>query len=73
MKTIKYALILLAILPMCACSSSDSEFGENARETPIGSVITGETNSSSEYIRRVRQKNQQMQKSSWQPESPDRL
>jgi len=73
MKTIKYALIILSILPLCACSSSETNIGENARETPIGTVITGETESTSEYIRRVRQKNQEAQKSSWQIESPDRL
>ena len=44
-----------------------------ARDTPIGSVIAGDTKNSDEYIQRVKQRNKAATKSAWQPESPDRM
>ncbi len=46
---------------------------DDAKETPIGSVITGETNDADTYIKRVSERNRKLDRDTWRPESRDRF
>ncbi len=62
-------LLSLAALFLCACESVK----EDARETPIGSVISGKTRNTESYMDKVRKQNRSMDRDVWRPESPDRF
>lgn len=68
------ALFILVVLSfaalfMCACEGVK----EDARETPIGSVISGKTRNTESYMDRVRKQNSSMNRDVWRPESSDRF
>ncbi len=63
-------LSLLSALLLCACAS---EIGDDAKRTPIGSVLTGETTSTEGYVERVRKENSSLEKDAWRPESRERF
>ncbi len=54
---------------LCACQS----VGEDAEQTPIGSVISGETRSTQSYFDKVKEGNKAQRTNSWQPETQERL
>ena len=64
------AMFTMWLLQGCAATEG---IERDARDTPIGSVIAGDTKNSDEYIQRVKQRNKAATKSAWQPESPDRM
>ncbi|MBO6103359.1 MAG: hypothetical protein J6P03_08935 [Opitutales bacterium] len=62
----KKLLILLAAASafFTACESVE----DDARETPIGSVISGETRDTRTYLERVKAKNEAEHRNIWRPE-----
>ncbi len=45
---------------------------EEASNTPIGSVISGETSDADSYIRRVERDNRNLDRDTWRPQNNDR-
>ncbi len=66
-------ILFAAVLAMLAFTGCESGVGDDARQTPIGSVISGETKDSGEYFRKIREENSGRSTDSWRPESPDRF
>lgn len=65
-------VLLPAALALAACSAAES-VGEDAGETPIGSVITGKTRTSDSYLKRVEQDNRRLDRDTWRPQSSERF
>ena len=63
MKTAILTLACAAILAFAACNTAEN-VRDDAKRTPIGSVITGETRSADSYLKRVSDENK-----SGQPQS----
>ena len=63
-----FALALAAAL-LSSCESVK----DDARKTPIGSVVSGRTNSVDSYLEKVREKNLETKKDVWRPESSERF
>lgn len=70
MKTV-YLMVLVSLLPILFCSCESVK--EDAKDTPIGSVISGKTRDTETYIERVRKQNRSLQRDAWRPESDDRF
>ena len=69
MKLFKFAIVSILLLSLVGCESVK----EDARNTPIGSVMTGETKSTDSYIERVTKTNRSLDKDTWRPESRERF
>ena len=65
MKLFKFAIVLILLLSLVGCES----VREDARNTPIGSVMSGETKSTDSYIERITKTNRSLDKDTWRPES----
>ena len=67
-------LFLSAWLISCLCGCSAlSNVEDDARQTPIGSVMTGETTDASGYVRRVSESNRASDRDTWRPQSNERF
>ena len=64
--------IILASVALCGLSACES-VKEDARQTPIGSVVTGDTTDADSYLQRITQTNKSIDKDIWRPESRDRF
>lgn len=69
MKIIRLFIILALPVVFSACEGVK----EDAKDTPIGSVISGKTKNTETYMQRVRTQNKSVDKDVWRPESPDRF
>ena len=69
MELFKFAIVSILLLSLVGCESVK----EDARNTPIGSVMTGETKSTDSYIERVTKTNRSLDKDTWRPESRERF
>ena len=69
MNLIKIILVSVALCGLSACESVK----EDARQTPIGSVVTGDTTDADSYLQRITQTNKSIDKDIWRPESRDRF
>ena len=69
MKLLKMILTLILPLTFSSCESVK----DDARKTPIGSVMSGETTDTDSYIKRITQANKNIDKDVWRPESRDRF
>ena len=69
MNLIKIILVCVALCGLSACESVK----EDARQTPIGSVVSGETTDADSYLQRVTQTNKSLDKDTWRPVSRDRF
>jgi hypothetical protein len=69
MKLFKFAIVSILLMGFVGCESVK----EDARNTPIGSVMTGETKSTDSYIERVTKTNRSLDKDTWRPESRERF
>ena len=65
------AAMLGAIALLSACNTESLK--DDARETPIGSVISGDTTTADDYFHRVMERNANTQKETWRPISNDRM
>ncbi|MFI3291284.1 MAG: hypothetical protein R3Y46_05315 [Opitutales bacterium] len=64
-------LILLALIASLTACTSDLR--DDAGDTPIGSVFTGETRSTGEYFKKVSEQNRNSTQSAWQPKTDGRF
>ena len=69
MELFKFAIVSILLMGFVGCESVK----EDARNTPIGSVMTGETKSTDSYIERVTKTNRSLDKDTWRPESRERF
>lgn len=62
------------VQPFCisACQTAEN-VGRDAEETPIGSVITGETTTANSYIKKVSERNKSLDRDTWRPQSSERF
>lgn len=63
-----FALALAALL-LTSCESVK----DDARKTPIGSVVSGRTRSVDSYLEKVREQNLETKKDIWRPKSDERF
>lgn len=61
--------ILIAALFLASCESVE----EDARNTPIGSVVSGKTKSVENYVERVKSQNRAENRDVWRPSSSERF
>ncbi len=64
------AVLFAAAMAILLFAGCESEVGNDARQTPIGSVLSGDTRDSGEYFRKVREGNAGRQSDTWRPENP---
>lgn len=57
---------------LSACQTAEN-VGRDAEETPIGSVITGETTTANSYIKKVSERNKSLDRDTWRPQSSERF
>lgn len=69
----KKTIITFAFCVIAALFACNSEIKDDAKQTPIGSVISGETTSTESYIERVKQQNRSLDKDTWRPENNERF
>ena len=69
MELFKFAIVSILLMGFVGCESVK----EDARNTPIGSVMTGETKSTDSYIERVTKTNRSLDKDTWRPVSRERF
>ena len=68
MKNFACSIFAFAVaFAVCGCESVE----DDARETPIGSVISGETRSPDRYLQRVSERNRTLERDAWRPEQRD--
>lgn len=72
MKSYTITLACAAFALLCACSTAEN-IGEDAKRTPIGSVISGDTKSADSYLKRVSEENKSLDKDTWRPLSNENL
>jgi len=72
MNSIKAIIICGSALILVACQTAEN-VGDDAKKTPIGSVITGETTSADSYIKKVSEQNKSLDKETWRPQSSERF
>ena len=72
MKTAILTLACAAILAFAACNTAEN-VRDDAKRTPIGSVITGETRSADSYLKRVSDENKSLDRDTWRPISNENL
>lgn len=65
------AAMLGAAALLSACNTEGLK--DDARETPIGSVISGDTKTADDYFHRVKERNTNSQKETWRPISDERM
>ncbi len=71
MKSLKITILgLIVCLGLSACTR---ELSNDARQTPIGSVFTGETTSTGEYFQKVSEQNRNSDRNPWRPKTDDRF
>lgn len=70
-KIITAAAVLAPATLFTGCNTD--EMKDDVKETPIGSVISGETKSTGSYINRVKEQNKSMDRDAWRPVSDERL
>ena len=68
MKNSTLALIGAACATLCAACSTAENVGDDARRTPIGSVISGDS-----YLKRVSDENRSLDRDTWRPISNEDL
>lgn len=73
MKNPTIALIGAACATLCAACSTAENVGDDARRTPIGSVISGDTRSADSYLKRVSDENRSLDRDTWRPISNEDL
>jgi len=69
MKKLPIITILSAAFALAACNVVEDE----AKNTPIGSVISGKTTDADSYLKRVSESNKSLDKDSWRPQSDERF
>ena len=72
MKTAILTLACAAILAFAASNTAENE-RDDAKRTPIGAVITGETRSADSYLKRVSDENKSLDRDTWRPISNENL
>lgn len=72
MRTAILTLACAAILAFAACNTAEN-VRDDAKRTPIGSVITGETRSADSYLKRVSDENKSLDRDTWRPISNENL
>lgn len=65
---IRFAVLIFAMFLM-SCESVE----EDARNTPIGSVVSGKTKSVETYVERVKAQNKAESRDVWRPTSNERF
>ena len=68
----KVAAIGVCAILLSACQTAEN-VGRDAEETPIGSVITGETTTANSYIKKVSERNKSLDRDTWRPQSSERF
>lgn len=68
----KAAAIGVCAFLLSACQTAEN-VGRDAEETPIGSVITGETTTANSYIKKVSERNKSLDRDTWRPQSSERF
>lgn len=68
----KVAAIGVCAFLLSACQTAEN-VGRDAEETPIGSVITGETTTANSYIKKVSERNKSLDRDTWRPQSSERF
>lgn len=63
---------LAAALAVISCTTAE-DVREDAKATPIGSVISGETTSTDSYLKRVERENKKLDKDTWRPQGSERF
>lgn len=71
-KNIICGFLLLSCALLFACGTAES-VGDDAAETPIGSVLSGKTSTTDSYIKRVSEDNKRLDRETWRPQSADRF
>ena len=59
-------LLVLTSAILCGCETA-KDIRTDAENTPIGTVLTGKTNSAEEYIKRVSDENRANDRETWRP------
>ncbi len=68
MKALLFTPLVLAWMFLSGCATTEERFAE----TPAGSVVTGRTTSTDEYIQKVRQQNEtRTNQDAWRPAGRD--
>ncbi len=65
----KIAISLITLALTCLITSCGIK--EEASNTPIGSVFSGETSDTKSYIKRVEHDNKTLDRETWRPQSKD--
>lgn len=71
-KTPNLLAAVFCLFLLSACQTAEN-VGKDAEETPIGSVITGETTSANSYIKKVSERNKSLDRDTWRPQSSERF
>ncbi len=66
------AILASGALLLSACGTAE-DVKEDAKNTPIGSVLTGETRTADSYLRRVERENRKLDRDTWRPQSSERF
>lgn len=69
MGILKLVFVIFVLFTLSACES----IKQDARQTPIGSVVSGETKDTDSYFKRVTETNKSLDKDTWRPESRERF
>lgn len=69
MKKLPIITILSAAFALAACNAVE----DDAKNTPIGSVITGKTTDADTYLKRVSETNKALDKDTWRPQNDERF
>ena len=73
MKKICQVSVAVVSVVLFASCNAFKNVSEDAKETPIGSVFTGETTSADSYIKKVSDKNRSVDSDTWRPMSNERF
>ena len=63
----------IALIGAACAALSAENVGDDARRTPIGSVISGDTRSADSYLKRVSDENRSLDRDTWRPISNEDL
>jgi len=66
------SVLCAAALGFAGCTAAEN-VKDDAKKTPIGSVITGETTDADSYLKKVSERNRQLDKETWRPQSDERM
>ncbi len=72
MNKILLGIMMLSCALFVGCGAVHT-IKDDAKNTPIGSVMTGETDDAGTYIHRVSEQNRNSKKDTWRPESKERF